>query len=215
MRLKLLFFSGIIFLLQGCVTQPEYHYSKFFENHPRSILVLPPFNESTAVDAPILFNTTVSAPFAERGYYIFPVFLTKDILIDMGLSDEGLLREASLQRFKDVFGADAVLYITIKQWVTTYVVLASGVTVEANYKLVDATTDEILWERTELVVQQSGGAQQGLVGMLVSAAIHALVTDYRPLAKQTNEQVVSKQSAGLPAGPYHPSYKKDYNNFTP
>lgn len=213
MKLRLLFLSGAIFLLQGCMTQPEYHYSKFFENHPRSILVIPPFNESTAVDAPILFNTTVSMPFGEQGYYVFPVFLTKDVLMDMGLSDEGVLKEAPIQRFKDVFGADAVLYITIKQWVTTYLVLSSSVTVEANYKLVDTNTEDVLWERTELVVQQSSGSS--LLEIALSAALNAMLTDYRPLARQTNLQVLSKPSAGLPAGPYHQNYKKDYNTFTP
>ena len=195
------------------MTQPEYHYSKFFENHPRSILVIPPFNESTAVDAPILFNTTVSMPFGEQGYYVFPVFLTKDVLMDMGLSDEGVLKEAPIQRFKDVFGADAVLYITIKQWVTTYLVISSSVTVEANYKLVDTNTEDVLWERTELVVQQSSGSS--LLEIALSAALNAMLTDYRPLARQTNLQVLSKPSAGLPAGPYHQNYKKDYNTFTP
>lgn len=213
MRLQLIFLSGAIFLLQGCMTQPEYHYSKFFENHPRSVLVIPPFNESTAVDAPILFNTTVSMPFSEKGYYVFPVFLTKDVLMDMGLSDEGVLKEAPIQRFKDVFGADAVLYITIKQWVTTYLAISSSVTVEAKYKLVDTNTEETIWERTEEVFHQSGGSS--LLEMAVSAAINAMFTDYRPLARRTNLQVLSKPGAGLPAGPYHQDYKKDYSNFMP
>ena len=212
MKRRLLVLGGIIFLLQGCVAQSDYHYAKFFENHPRSVLVLPPFNESTAVDAPILFNTTVSRPFGEKGYYVFPVFLTKDVLIDMGLSDEGLLKETPLQTFKDVFGADAVLYITVKEWVTTYLAVLSSVTVAANYKLVDTTTEEVLWERTERVTKESSGS--GL-GALVSAALNAMLTDYRPLARQINFHVVSKPSAGLPAGPYHQSYKKDYNSFTP
>ena len=213
MKLQRVILSGVIFLLPSCATQPEYHYSKFFENHPRSILVLPPFNESTAVDAPILFNTTVSMPFGENGYYVFPVFLTKDILIDTCLSDEGILKEAPLQRFKDVFGADAVLYITIKQWVTTYLAISSSVTVQANYRLVDTNTEDVLWERTELIVQQSGGSS--LLEMAVSAALNAMLTDYRPLARQATLQVVSKPNAGLPTGPYHPNYKKDYSNFTP
>ena len=152
-------------------------------------------------------------PFGEKGYYVFPVFLTKDILIDMGLSDEGVLKEAPIQRFKDVFGADAVLYITIKQWVTTYLGISSSVTVEAKYKLVDTNTEDVLWERTELVAQQSGGS--GLLGSTISAALNAMLTDYRPLARQTNLQVLSKPNAGLPAGPYHQNYKKDYSNFTP
>ncbi len=212
MRLLWLILGGTVFLLQGCVAQSDYHYAKFFENHPRSVLVLPPFNESTAVDAPILFNTTVSQPFGEKGYYVFPVFLTKDVLLDMGLSDEGLLKETPLQTFKDVFGADAVLYITVKEWVTTYLAIVSSVTVKASYKLVDTTTEEVLWDRTERITKESGGS--GL-GALVSAALNAMLTDYRPLARQINLQVVSKPSAGLPAGPYHQGYKKDYNSFTP
>ena len=212
MRLLWLILGGTVFLLQGCVAQSDYHYAKFFENHPRSVLVLPPFNESTAVDAPLLFNTTVSQPFGEKGYYVFPVFLTKDVLIDMGLSDEGLLKETPLQTFKDVFGADAVLYITVKEWVTTYLAIVSSVTVEASYKLVDTTTEEVLWDRTERITKESGGS--GL-GALVSAALNAMLTDYRPLARHINLQVVSKPGAGLPAGPYHQNYKKDYNSFTP
>ena len=213
MRRLLLVLGGIIFLLQGCVAQSDYHYAKFFENHPRSILVLPPFNESTAADAPVLFNTTVSQPFGEMGYYVFPVFLTKDVLIDMGLSDEGLLKETPLQTFKDVFGADAALYITVKEWVTTYLAISSSVTVEANYKLVDTTTEEVLWERTERVDKGSSGSN--LIEAVVNAALNAMLTEYRPLARHINLQVVSKPSAGLPAGPYHQSYKKDYNTFTP
>ena len=212
MRLLWLILGGTVFLLQGCVAQSDYHYTKFFENHPRSVLVLPPFNESTAVDAPILFNTTVSRPFGEKGYYVFPVFLTKDVLLDMGLSDEGLLKETPLQTFKDVFGADAVLYITVKEWVTTYLAIVSSVTVKASYKLVDTTTEEVLWDRTESITKESGGS--GL-GALVSAALNAMLTDYRPLARQINLHVVSKPSAGLPAGPYQQNYKKDYNSFTP
>ena len=213
MRIRIILLVGMILVLQGCMTQPDYHYAKFFENHPRSILILPPFNESTAVDSPVLFNTTVSQPFAEKGYYVFPVFLTQDILLDLGLSDEGLLKEAPLQTFKEVFGADAVLYITVKKWVTTYLIIQSAVSVQAEYKLVDTNTEEILWERTEMVTEGSGGGHP--VAMLISAAAHALFTDYRPLARQTNLQVVSKENAGLPAGSYHPDYKKDYSAFNP
>ena len=213
MRHLFLILGGTIFLLQGCVAQSDYHYAKFFEHHPRSILVLPPFNESTAVDAPILFNTTVSKPFGEKGYYVFPVYLTKDVLIDMGLSDEGVLKETPVQTFKDVFGADAVLYITVKEWVTTYLGIYSSVTVKANYKLVDTTTEEVLWERTKRATKQSGG--DNIVEAVVNAALNAMLTEYRPLARRINRQVVSKPSSGLPVGPYHQNYKKDYNSFTP
>ena len=168
-------------------------------------------NSTTAVEAPVLFNTTVTKPFAERGYYVFPVFLTKDILNDMGLSDEGVLMQLQPQRFKETFGADAVLFVTIRRCVTTYVLLASSVTVEANYKLVDTDSGEVIWEKTQLVVKQSGGS--GLLEMVVHAALTALIVDYRPLAQQTNTLAVNTKREGLPAGPYHSDYKNDYPNY--
>ncbi len=104
-------------LLPACA--PTHDYSKFFEHHPRSILILPPSNKTTAVDAPIVFDTTVTRPFAERGYYVFPLPLARGVLLDLGLTDEGLISSVPPQKFKELFGADAVLYVTIDTWATT------------------------------------------------------------------------------------------------
>lgn len=204
--------AGAFLLSVGaCATAPKPDYSKFFEHHPRSVLIVPPINKTTAVEAPIVFNTTVTRPFAERGYYVYPVFLTRDILNDLGLSDEGLIAQAQPQRFREIFGADAVLFVTVNTWTTTYVVLASSVTVEANYKLVDTDTGEVIWERTERVAEASRGGS--LLEMVISAAITALTVDYRPLARKTNVLVVDKPGQGLPAGPYRSEYKNDYPNY--
>ncbi len=203
MKIAHLFFVGVVLLcFQGCVTQPKFDYSKFFEYHPRSILILPPFNKTTGVEAPVVFITTISRPIAERGYYVFPVFLTRDILNDLGLTDEGLIASVAPQRFKEVFGADAVLYVTIEAWTTQYLVLTSNVRVTANYKLVDTDSGEVLWEQTQTAVESSGG--DNIIAMAVSAAITAMTVDYRPLASRANHQVVLLSGRGLPAGPYHP-----------
>ena len=209
----------LLFFCTACVSIPKPDYSKFFEHHPRSIVVVPPFNKTTAVDAPGMFTTTISQPFAEKGYYIFPVFLTRDILIDMGLSDEGLNSQVPPQRFRETFGADAVLFVTITAWTTTYVFLSSAVTVEAVYKLVDTDSGEVIWQTTQRAVQDSsgGGGGGGLIGALVAAAVKAamtaMITDYRPLARQANTFAVMKRRAGLPAGPYSADYKNDYPNY--
>ncbi len=215
---------GII--IQGCgTTASKPDYSQFFEKQPRSIVVVPAFNKTTAVEAPLVFDTTVTKPFAERGYYVFPVFVTRDILIDMGLSDEGLLGEVSPQRFKDVFGADAVLYVTIQNWVTSYVVLSSSVTVTVQYKLVDTDTGTVLWERTKTARHQSGGGGGaggglgGLIAQVVVAAVDAAITagavDYRPLAIRANTTAVNREGWGLPAGPYHSAFQNDHPNYQP
>ena len=198
-------------LLTGCATAPKWDYTRFFEHHPRSILVVPASNTTTAVDAPEIWSTTVTMPLAERGYYVFPVYLTIDVLKDFGLTNEALLGQLPPNRFREIFGADAVLFVTIHDWSTKYLVLASNVTVRASYRLVDTRTGLVLWHGERQTVYQSGGGGGGLAGLIV-ALVNALATtavDYRPLARETNSQVFRATREGLPAGPYHPAYQKD------
>ena len=203
--------------LSGCVTQPKPDYSNFFDHQPRSILVVPPANKTTAVDAPAVFLTTVSAAFAERGYYVFPVFLVQDILNDLGATDEGAIAAIPPEKFKEVFGTDSILYVTITDWTTTYVVLSSNITVGAEYRLVDAGTGAVLWTGTQKVIQSSGGGGGGGLAGLIVAAVQAAVTattvQYRPIAIQANNMAASRSGYGLPAGPYHPEFQKDREQF--
>ena len=203
--------------LSGCVTQPKPDYSNFFDHQPRSILVVPPANKTTAVDAPAVFLTTLSAAFAERGYYVFPVFLVQDILNDLGATDEGAIAAIPPEKFKEVFGTDSILYVTITDWTTTYVVLSSNITVGAEYRLVEAGTGAVLWTGTQKMIQSSGGGGGGGLPGLIVAAVQAAVTattvQYRPIAIQANNMAASRSGYGLPAGPYHPEFQKDREQF--
>ena len=67
-------------LLLGC--PPRHDYTLFYAHQPRSIVVVPVLNDSPEVSAPAVFITTVSVPLAERGYYVFPVYLTEALLRD-------------------------------------------------------------------------------------------------------------------------------------
>jgi hypothetical protein len=211
--------AGVSLWLSGCATSmpPPPEYTNFFDHQPRSILVVPPANKTTAVDAPAVILTTVSAAFAERGYYVFPVFLVQDILNDLGATDEGAIAAIPPEKFKEVFGTDSILYVTITDWTTSYVVLASNIIVGAEYRLVDADTGAVLWTRKQRVVQISGGGGGGLIGSLVAASISAAITattvQYRPNAFQANKLVASRSGFGIPAGPYHPEFQKDREQF--
>lgn len=212
MRRSVLPSLAALLLLAGCATaEKPRDYDAFFQKHPRSILIVPPINKTTAVDAPAVFSTTITKPLAERGYYVFPVALTTDVLRDLGITDEGLVTSTPPQRFRETFGCDAVLYVTINSWTTTYVVLASQVTVNATYRLVDAASGATLWERSQQVAQGSRG--NNLLEMLISAAVTAMTVDYRPLAIQANHLVVHRNAYGLPSGPYHSSFQKDYDGY--
>jgi hypothetical protein len=208
--LRLTILALLLIALAGCAVKKQ-DLSSFYAHPPRSIVVVPVVNESTEVTAPTVFITTITQPLAERGYYVFPVHLTELLFQDLGLPVAGHIHQLPPQRFSELFGADAVLFITIKDWSTQYLVIQSNVTVDIAYVLKDTRTGSTLWEARQPIVQNSGGGGN-LIAMAVSAAINALVTDYRPLARRANARVFLPPK-GIPAGPYHPDYGKDKERF--
>jgi hypothetical protein len=85
-----------------------------YEETPLTILTLPPMNESTAAEAKQYYATTVQEVLSYWGYYVFPYEITSDILKMEGIDDAELIRSVPLAKFREYFGADAVLYATIK-----------------------------------------------------------------------------------------------------
>jgi hypothetical protein len=212
----------LIATLTGCLPAQKINhkdYSAFYAHRPRSIVVIPALNNTTEITAPPVFASSITAPLAERGYYVFPVFLTDVLLKDLGLSEAGHIHQLPANRFRDLFGADAVLLVTIKDWSTKYIVISSSVVVNMHYELKDTQTGLTLWEKDQAFVQnsgRSGGGAGGIAGLLISAAIqaavNAMVTDYLPLARTANN-LAFQPSTGLPAGPYHPEYQTDQSKF--
>ena len=201
---------GLLSLLAGCASVGTRDLSAFYAHAPRSIIVVPVVNESPEVTAPAVFITTITVPLAERGYYVFPVYLTELLLRDFGLPEAGLVHQWPSKRFFDLFGAEAVLFVTIKDWSTKYLVLVSSVVVDMEYVLKDTRTGTVLWEGKQQVARTSGGSNP--IAMVLEAALNALFTDYLPLARQANMQAFRPPS-GLPAGPYHPDHGKDRGRF--
>lgn len=207
-----------LFVLAGC--GPKRHYGAYYAHEPRSILVVPALNETTAVDAQALYMTTVSRPLAERGFYVFPTFLTDALLRDLGLPEAGLVHQLPLEAFREHFGADAVLFVTIHDWSNKYYVLQSSVAVKVSFVLKDTRTGAVLWESTQSAARNSGNGGGSLIGMLISAAVTYAVNEmvdpnYRPLAQQANTQAFFSRGIGLPAGPYHPDFGQDKDRYPP
>ncbi len=204
--------------ISGCTSVLKKDYSVFYAHPPRSIVVVPALNNTTEINAPPVFASTITAPLAERGYYVFPVYLTDILLKDIGLSEAGHIHQLPPSRFLDLFGADAVLFVTIEDWSTKYILISSSVVVDMKYELKDTRTGLSLWQGEQQVVHNSdaggggGGLIAGLIVMAVQAAITAITVDYMPLARQAN-QMVFLPPKGLPAGPYNPEYKTDQSKF--
>ncbi|MFN3574870.1 MAG: GNA1162 family protein [Phenylobacterium sp.] len=132
--------------LAGCATAPTTKdYSAFRAESPRSILVVPALNNTLNVPAPDFFLSTISRPFAERGYYVFPAHMVKRTMEDGGLGDPGLIHSTDASRLHRLFGCDSVLYVTIQEWESKYVVLATQTTVSFDYSLKSCKTGDVLW----------------------------------------------------------------------
>jgi hypothetical protein len=118
-----------------------------------------------------------------------------------------------LDKIGEVFGADAVLYVTIEEYSHKYRVVTSTTTVKARATLVDVATGTTLWEGTAKVAQSSGDSGGGIIGSLVSAAVSQVVsstTDHaHALSATVNHQMFFNENSGLLLGPYNPDYEAD------
>lgn len=198
-----------LMLLGGCQTVKPYDYTNFRAHPPRSILVIPPLNESTDVAGTYSYLSTVSQPIAERGYYVFPVAVVDQFLKENGMPTAGEMNQVSPRKVREITGADAVLFIDLKQYGSKYVVLNSVTTVEALAKLVDTRTETILWEGRGFA-QQSGNGSGSLLADLIAAAITQALnkkTDAaHKVSRMANGTLFLPVDTGLPYGPYSPKY---------
>ena len=200
-------------LLSACapkMTTKSTAFPLMYEERPASILILPPMNESTAADAKDYYSTTIQEPLAFTGYYTFPYTITSEILKMEGIYDTELLVNLPLSKFKEYFGADAVLFTTIKKWDLRYMVLASTLTVSIDCKLKSTISNQTLWKYTGTVVVDlsggdTGGGLAGLIAKAIVCAVQSAVADYVPYARQANYRALSS----MPYGKYHPQHNKD------
>lgn len=196
-------------LLVGCVAQPvKYDMSAFQAAAPRSILVVPTINKSLEVDAPNYMLSTLPVPLAEKGYYVFPVNTTKYVLEQEGMYEADRIHLQPTETLAKLFGADAVLYVTINRWDATYAFIAASVTVDFDYRLVSKDGTEIWKEHKTMQYSPQNNNSGSPLAMLITAAINAAVTraapNYIPLAQQANQQVFVLGQNALPDGPYRP-----------
>ncbi|MDD2897341.1 MAG: DUF799 family lipoprotein [Desulfuromonadaceae bacterium] len=210
---RVFFIISIVFLLAGCVTTQPKDYTKFNAEKPCSLLVVPVVNRSVEVTASDYFLSTISIPLAENGYYVFPVNLVKRMLEDDGLSDASLVHNSSAQKLANLFGADAVLYVTINQWDATYMILSTQVTVDISYIIKSGKTGDTLWEHNQKMVyvpqkQNTGNPFADLIVMAINAAATKAAPNYVPLARQANNATFVFPGTGIPYGPYAQSIQK-------
>jgi hypothetical protein len=190
-------------LLGGCATRQPYDYSAFKEARPTSILVLPPLNNSPDINATYSMLSQATAPLAESGYYVFPVTLVDESFKQNGLTSPTDIHSVSITKLREIFGADAALYINVKQYGTSYAVISSETRVTAEAKLIDLRSGKTLWSGAATASSAEGDSNSGggLIGLLVKAAIKQIIETVsnqgHVIAGRTSARLLS---AGTPNG---------------
>lgn len=193
----------------GCKTTPTYtkqdFYPSIYNEKPISLLIVPIINNTTAADAGELYFTTLIPILSEAGYYVLPIAYTRDVMRQQGIIDGITAKDVSFDKYKALFGADAVLFITVNSWDTNYVVVSSNMTVSASFDLYSTKTSDMLWQYDDKIVHKlTGDSGNPIIDVIVTALATAL-TDYIPIAKAVNQKIVNT----LPKGVYHSKHDKD------
>jgi len=200
--------------LSGCAHQPK-DYSAYKAADPKSILILPPRNSTPEVEATYGFYSNTESPVAESGYYVLPITLVDEYFKANGLTVADDIQRVDYAKLREVFGADAALYINVTDYGTRYFVLGSQAVVTAEARLIDLRTGVELWSGKATANSEEGNNnnQGGLAALLISALVKQVVGSVSDqsysISKMTTVRLLSAKSPGsLLPGPRSPNYKK-------
>lgn len=186
-------------------------YAKMYEENPVSILVMPPINNTNNVEAKDLLYTSISQHIAEAGYYVVSPVMAMDVFKNESAYDAEYFIHSSLRKFKEYFGADAVVFAVIDKWAKEGFQIHTVI----SYIVKSTTTNEILFERScdmTLNLMKSSNYGNGLAGALagvlvdvIVSAIDVATTEHIEAARIANTNVFKD----LPYGKYSPLYLQD------
>ena len=189
------FLWGMILLLGGCAGRPHYSLVPDYKaKPPRSIAVLPAQNETVNLKAPEEFRPLVHSAITAKGYETPGIADIDKKLHEKGIHEGGQIHSLTPQELGKLLGVEAVLYTTVTEFSTSYLVAYASMTVGARFELKDAKTGEKLWESEHQVRERKVGLdQKAMEDSLKFAALQA----YAPY----NKKVTDACFATLPNGP--------------
>jgi len=181
-------------------------YPKMYEEKPLTILVMPPINNTTNVEAKDLLYTSISQPLIEAGYYVVSPHLAMELLKAESAYDAEMFIDQDAAIFGRVFGADAVIFSVVDVWKKK----GFGIETKIKYIVKSTSTNDILFERTcdlYLDLYQNSGGNSALSQLvdLAASAIATAATDHIVAARKCNKYIFSD----IPRGKYSPEYLMD------
>ncbi|MDR5853279.1 DUF799 domain-containing protein [Caballeronia sp. LZ062] len=218
---KLFAMLSALLMLSACASRApnQTDYTAFRNSKPRSILVLPPINETSDIGATHGMLSQMTMPLAEAGYYVVPVAEMDETFKHNGLTTPTDIQNVSPAKLREIFGADAALYTTVTSYGTKFVVVDSQTVVAAKAKLVDLRSGDELWKGTASANGNEVGynvsvGNGSLVGLLVQGiakqVTHSLTDKSFDVAGLTSQRLLATgNNAGLLYGPRSPKFGTD------
>jgi len=209
--------AGLMTLLGACATASGYDYTAFRRSRPASLLVLPPVNESPDIKATYGVLSQATLPLAEAGYYVLPVSLVDETFRQNGLTTPPDIHAVPVQKLREIFGADAAVYLKVTSYGTRYNIISSDTVVRVEGRIMDLRTGQQLWQGSASASSSEGensNHQGGLVGMLVRAVVSQVVntvadTSYKQAGIASQRLLGAPRTEGVLFGPRSPRYQKD------
>lgn len=206
-----------LFVLSGCVSTSEngetgLDYSLFIESQPRSILILPPINNSLEVLAPHAVVSQINEPVAEAGYYVVPTALMYQLFHSNGMTVAQDIHNLPVSKLRDIFGADAALYLSIEDYGTRYLVVSSHSRVDVRGTLVDLRTGQVIWQSNASANSSEFKAEDtSLMGHLISAVVDQITENlsdksFDMAAIAAKRLVLPSSERGFIYGPRSPKF---------
>ena len=188
-------------MMSSCATYTRAGlYPNMYEEKPLAILVMPPINNTTNVEAKELLYTSISHPLIEAGYYVVSPHIAMEFLKAESAYDAERFIDGDMSIFGKVFGVDAVIFSVVDRWTK----VGLGIQTKIKYVMKSTKTNEILFERTcdlylDLSVNSGNNGVIGAIADLAVSAIRTATTDHIEAARKCNKYIFSD----IPRGKYN------------
>lgn len=184
----------------------EISYHQMYQEKPKTIMVMYPWNRSKEKFADDMFYVSVCKELVNKGYYVLPALATLDDYKSDTMFNSRYCEQSDSRKYLKSHGVDAVLYITVysvkKEWWST------NINMNAQYDLISTKTGEVLFSR------HSDFNYDSQLPAKSKSDIGLLNDD-----KENNYLGISGQMqiytfSDLPIGPYHSDYLMDQKKFS-
>jgi len=205
MKAKKIPFLGAILawigLMMSCAGgAPHSVVSDYKDRMPRSVAVLPVLNETVSLKAPEVFRPILLNKLSMKGYETPPLAFIDGRLRERGIREAGQVNSLTPQEMGKLLGVDALLYTSVTDFSTTYLLAYASMTVGARFELKDSKTGEKLWESDHQVQERKMGVDQKSVeGTLQFASGQSYVPYCQKVAEESFKTLPNGPRAAAPA----------------